>query len=85
MSALGDGIRRVNRAPALLAGVWLATLIVSMPLAAAMRGMLADHLGASLAADAAATGVNYDWMQEFSEQASGLGVTFQPIPSSGAM
>ena len=43
-----------------------------------MRGMLAQHLGASLAADTAASGVNYDWMQEFSEQAAGLGVTFKP-------
>ena len=40
--------------------------------------MLAQHLGASLAADTAASGVNYDWMQEFSEQASGLGTTFKP-------
>jgi hypothetical protein len=78
MSALADGVRRVNRAPALLAGVWIATLVVSVPLAAVMRSMLADHLGASLAADTAATGVNYDWMQEFSEQASGIGVTFKP-------
>ena len=30
-----------------------------------MRGMLPSHLGASLAADTAASGVNYDWMQEF--------------------
>jgi hypothetical protein len=78
MSALGDGMRRVNRAPLLLAGVWAATLLVSVPLAAALRGMLAQHLGASLAADTAASGVNYDWMQEFNEQASGLGVTFKP-------
>lgn len=78
MSALGDGIRRVNRAPAILAGTWAVTLLVTVPLAAALRGMLADHLGPSLAADAAASGVNYDWMQEFSEQASGLGVTFKP-------
>jgi hypothetical protein len=78
MSALADGIRRVNRAPALLAGVWVLTLLVSLPLAAALRGMLADHLGQSLAADTAASGVNYDWMQEFSEQASGIGVTFRP-------
>ena len=47
-------------------------------MAVAMRGMLAQHLGASLAADTAASGVNYDWMQEFSEQAAGLGVTFRP-------
>jgi hypothetical protein len=49
-----------------------------VPLAVAMRGLLAQHLGASLAADAAASGVNYDWMQEFADQASGIGVTFKP-------
>ena len=78
IGAWRDGIRRVNRAPALLAGVWALTLLVSVPMAAAMRGMLAQHLGASLAADTAASGVNYDWMQEFSDQAAGLGVTFRP-------
>jgi len=78
VSALSDGIRRVNRAPALIVGVWLVTLLVSLPLAAALRGMLAEHLGQSLAADTAASGVNYEWMQEFSEQASGIGVTFKP-------
>ena len=78
IGAWRDGIRRVNRAPALLAGVWALTLLVSVPMAAAMRGMLAQHLGASLAAETAASGVNYDWMQEFSDQAAGLGVTFKP-------
>jgi len=78
IGAWRDGIRRVNRAPALLAGVWALTLLVSVPMAAAMRGMLAQHLGASLAAETAASGVNYDWMQEFSDQAAGLGVTFRP-------
>ncbi len=78
MSAIRDGIRRVNRAPAIVVGVWAVTLLVSVPLAAALRGLLAQHLGRSLAADTAAAGVNYDWMQEFSEQATGLGVTFKP-------
>jgi hypothetical protein len=78
MSALLDGIRRVNRAPAILVGVWTLTILVSLPLTAALHGMLADHLGASLAADTAASGVNYDWMQEFSDQASGIGATFKP-------
>jgi hypothetical protein len=73
-----EGIRRVNRAPAVLLGVWALTLLVSVPLAIALRGMLAQHLGASLAADTAATGVNYDWMQEFRDQATGLGTTFKP-------
>ena len=73
-----EGMRRVNRAPAILIGVWVLTLLVSLPLALALRGMLAQHLGGSLAADTAASGVNYDWMQEFSDQASGLGTTFKP-------
>jgi hypothetical protein len=81
MSALAawmDGVRRVNRAPAILVGVWALTLLVSIPLAVAMRGLLAQHLGASLAADSAASSVNYDWMQEFGDQATGLGTTFNP-------
>jgi hypothetical protein len=78
LAAWIDGARRVVRAPALLMGVWAMTLIVSVPLAFALRAMLAQHLGASLAADTAAGGVNYDWMQEFGDQASGLGTTFKP-------
>jgi hypothetical protein len=37
VSALLDGIRRVNRAPAIWLGVWALTVAVSLPLAAAMR------------------------------------------------
>lgn len=78
MTAWRDGVRRVNSAPAMLAGVFAVTLLVSVPMAIVMRGMLAQHLGDSLAADTAADGVNYDWMQEFADQASGIGVTFKP-------
>lgn len=77
-NALRDGIGRVLRAPALVAGVWLLTFLVSLPLAVALRGMIVQHLGSSLAAETAATGVNYEWWQEFSAQATGLGVTFKP-------
>ncbi|MDP2855997.1 MAG: hypothetical protein Q8N90_02625 [bacterium] len=77
-SALRDGVRRVNRAPSIVIGVWVLTLLVSLPLAVALRGMLEQHLGPSLAADTAASGVNSDWMQEFADQATGLGVTFKP-------
>ena len=73
-----DGIKRVGRAPAILAGVWLLTVAVSLPLALALRTMLEQHLGSSMAADTALGGVNYDWWQEFSEQATGLGTTFRP-------
>src|SRR5262249_40766827 len=78
VEALGDGLGRVNRAPAILAGVWVLTVLVSLPLALGLRGMLEQHLGSSLAAGTAASGLNYDWWQEFSDQATGLGVTFRP-------
>lgn len=81
MTAFGawrDGVGRVKRAPALLVGVYAMTLLISLPLTIALRGMLEEHLGRSLAADTAASGVNSDWMQEFSDQATGLGVTFKP-------
>jgi hypothetical protein len=73
-----DGARRVNSAPLILVGVWALTVAVSLPLGLVLRGMIAQHLGDSLAADSAATGVNYEWMQEFADQASGVGVTFKP-------
>lgn len=78
LAAWRDGVGRVNRAPLVLAALWAMTLIVSLPLALVLRGRIAQHLGDSVAADAAASGVNYEWMQEFADQASGVGVTFTP-------
>jgi len=78
LSAAIEGARRVNRAPLVLVGVWTLTFLVSLPLALGLRGMIADHLGASMAADSAASGVNLEWMQEFREQPTGLGVTLRP-------
>jgi hypothetical protein len=78
LAAWLDGLRRVGSAPAVLGGVCVLTLLSGMPLAIVMRGLLASHLGSSLAADAAAEGVNYDWWQEFTSQAPGLGTTFTP-------
>jgi hypothetical protein len=77
-AAWRDGVRRVNGAPAVLAGMVLLTLLVALPLSLALRGMIAAHLGSSLYADAMASGTNYDWWQEFSAQATGLGTTFVP-------
>ena len=77
-AAWRDGVARVWRAPALLVGVWVLTVFVSLPLTAAVREAIQTHLGGSLAADTAASGVNYDWMQEFSADATGLTTTFKP-------
>ena len=73
-----DGFRRVLAAPAVLFGVFVLTFVLAAPLAITMRGVLQDHLGRSLEAGAQADGVNYDWWQEFTAQASGLGTSFTP-------
>jgi hypothetical protein len=73
-----EGLRRVAQAPAVLVGVFVLTLAAALPLALVLRGSLEAHLGRSLMANAAADGVNSDWWQEFSSQASGLGTTFSP-------
>jgi hypothetical protein len=78
LSALRDGIGRVDRAPAVLFGVLLATFLAALPLGLTLRGMIGQHLGASLAAEQAANGVNYEWWQEFQDQAAGVGTTFTP-------
>jgi len=78
MRPWSDGWRRVVSAPAVVAGVFLVTLLAALPLALTLRGMLEDHLGSSLAANDAADGVNYDWWQEFNAQTSGIGTTFTP-------
>lgn len=78
MSAFRDGLRRVNRAPMLVAGMSAVTLLIALPLSLALRGMLEAHFGRSLAAEAAASGTSYEWWQEFLAQAGGLGATFSP-------
>jgi hypothetical protein len=77
-SAWRDGWKRVLAAPALVAGVFALTFLLALPLVITLRGLLAAHLGGSLAAETAASGINYDWWQEFTAQATGLGTTFTP-------
>jgi hypothetical protein len=77
-SAWRDGVRRVNGAPMVLLGMFSLTLFLALPLSIALGRMIADHLGDSLVADTLASGTSYDWWQEFSAQAAGLGTTFIP-------
>ena len=58
--------------------MWLSTFLLAWPLALSLRGMIADHLGASIAADTAFSGTNYDWWNEFLAQTAGVGQTFVP-------
>jgi hypothetical protein len=76
--ALVDGVMRVKHAPWLIIGVWLSTLLMAIPLAIVLHEQIGGHLGSSMAAQAAADGVNYDWWNEFLAQTSGVGVSFVP-------
>jgi hypothetical protein len=78
INAWRDGWKRVASSPAIAAGVFVLTLACAAPMALAMGSMLQAHLGRSLMAVEAAEGVNYDWWQEFSAQAPGLGTAFGP-------
>jgi hypothetical protein len=77
-AAWRDGVKRVNAAPFVLAGMFAVTLLVALPLSVALRGMIEAHLDDSLTAAAVADGNDLDWWNEFASQASGLGTTFVP-------
>jgi hypothetical protein len=72
------GLNRVKRAPMLVVGLWLATVLVALPFAMLLQALIGEHLGASLAAESAAAAVNFDWWNEFLAQTSGIGVSFVP-------
>lgn len=78
IAAFRDGLGRLRRASWVVVGLWLSTLLVALPPALVLHGMIAGHLGASLMADQAARGVNFDWWNEFLAQAAGVGQTFVP-------
>ena len=44
-AAFGQGLRRVRRAPALIAGVWLSTLALALGPAVALHSLIEAHLG----------------------------------------
>ncbi|HYE88141.1 MAG TPA: hypothetical protein VEA16_17380 [Vicinamibacterales bacterium] len=78
VGAFADGLRRVKRAPWLVIGVWVSTVAIALPFAILLHEQIARHLGASMAAQAAADAVNFDWWNEFLAQTSGVGATFVP-------
>ena len=84
MSAFMDGIRRTRHAPLLIAGIWLVTVLLSLPLALAVREAVVADLGASLEAQALADGADYDWLQAFRDQSSGVATTLTPDVIGGA-
>jgi hypothetical protein len=78
VAVLRDGIGRVNRAPVVIACVFLVTLLTALPFSIMMRDALRAHLGNSMVAAQVAQGVNVQWWSEFVAQTGRLGETFQP-------
>ena len=76
VTSLLDGLRRVVRAPLILVGAAMLTLLLAVPLGLLLRGELLRALGESVVADAMAAGVAWDWWQQFSSQATGLARSF---------
>jgi hypothetical protein len=72
------GLRGVLRTPVLLSLLWALTVAVAIPPALALENAVRTHLGASLAADSAAEGVNADWLQEFRDTAGPAGRSLRP-------
>ncbi len=77
LTVLRDGMSRVNRAPVVVACVFVATFLTALPFSMMMRDALQTHLGNSLMAEQVARGVNVQWWSEFTQQAGTLGKTFQ--------
>lgn len=73
-----DGWRRVREAPAVWVGALAFSLLSTLPLTVIVHGALSDQLGSSLVADTMARGVDYEWWQEFTDQAGGVARTFTP-------
>lgn len=76
----------MHRAPVLVVGVSLVTLLTALPLSFVVRDAIEAHLGNSLTADAVAEGTSFEWLQEFGAQASGIAATLGPsIAGMGAV
>ena len=78
IQSLFDGLRRVVRAPAIVGGVYLITLLPAVPLALALQDAIASHLGSSVSAEGMAQGVDWGWWEEFQASAHGIERTFTP-------
>jgi len=78
IAAFTDGARRVWRAPAILAGVYLLLLVTTTLPGLVVREDIAASLGSSADADTMLNGVSLEWWDRFGESASGLSRSFSP-------
>ena len=61
-----------------MVGLYVLTLLAALPLALVLRDSIGSHLGASVAADTMASGVNWEWWEEFRATSRGFERSFTP-------
>jgi hypothetical protein len=72
IAAYRDGLRRVIRAPAVVAGLLATATILTAPAALLVRDALRAALGSSLIGERLASGFDLLWWQQFQSGAQGL-------------
>ena len=77
-AALARGLSLVRRFVRDLATIWIASVLLALPLAMVMRAALRDSLGHSEAGARMVAGWDGLWFRTFEAQASGIGKSFEP-------
>lgn len=81
-----DGLSRTNRTGGMLAGLFIISIVVALPLAVTMSDTLESAIGASVVHENLRTGFDMDWYGEFQFGRGDLGTTFSPsIIGAGAL
>ena len=73
-----SGLGRVLRSPSLVLWLYLAGLMVALPLAVGMHDILRDSIGGSLVHQNLRLGFDLDWYSQFRFYNSGIADTFGP-------
>ena len=78
LNALVTGLQRVVGSPLIIFILYAAGLVLAVPLAVIMRGVLQGSFGSSLMDERMTEGFDMHWYGEFNAGASGLAETFGP-------
>lgn len=73
-----SGLGRVLRSPSLILWLYIASLVVALPLSVAMHDILRDSIGGSLVHQNLRQGFDLDWYSQFRFHNSGIANTFGP-------
>jgi hypothetical protein len=72
------GLKGVFRTPALMGWIYLAMIVLAIPLTAVMRNTLRESIGSSLVHQNLRQTFDLDWYGEFASSRSGMAKTFGP-------